>query len=92
MRYEDRNFCEAEVSLREHNGLRVALGLERTSDYTVLYRFLRWVPERTDGQALAEAVHRLPPPSGGTTVTVDGTGLAPGPSALSMIFLPLSGE
>lgn len=86
MRYEDWTFRETEVRLREHSELRAALGLERVPDYTTLYRFLRRVPERMIGRALAAAVHRLPPPpSGGTTVAVDGTGLAPG--AISTFFV-----
>ena len=86
MRYEDWTFREAEVRLREHAELREALGLSRTPDYTTLYRFLRRLQEQTVARVLTEVVRRLPPPpSEGTTVAVDGTGLAPG--AISTFFV-----
>lgn len=86
MRYEDWTFREVEVRLKEHPALREVLGLERVPDYTTLYRFLRRLSEETIAEVLAEVVRRLPPPLGsGTTVAVDGTGLAPG--AISTFFV-----
>lgn len=86
MRYEDWTFREAEVRLREHVELRMALALERVPDYTSLYRFLRRLEEETVALALAEVARRLPsPPAGGTTVGVDATGLSPG--AVSVYFV-----
>ena len=86
MRYEDWTFREAEVRLAEHTELRAALELDRVPDYTTLYRFFRRLPGETIPQALAQAVGRLPaPPSGGTTVAVDATGLAPG--SISTFFV-----
>lgn len=86
MRYEDWTFREAEVRLLEHRELRQALGLTRVPDHTTVYRFLRRLPEEAIECLLAEAVRRLPPPpSGGATVAVDGTGLSPG--ALSTYFV-----
>ena len=86
MRYEDWTFREAEVRLAEHAELRQALGLQRVPDHTTLFYFLRRLEEGTIARLLAETVHRLPPPpQGGTTVAVDGTGLAPG--AVSTFFV-----
>lgn len=86
MRYEDWTFREAEVRLAEHSELRAALGLQRVPHYSTLCYFLRRLAEETIAALLAETIRRLPPPpSGGTTVAVDGTGLAPG--AISTYFL-----
>jgi len=86
MRYEDWTFREAEVRLAEHTELREALGLQRVPDHTTLFYFLRRLKEGTIAQLLAETIQRLPPPpSGGTTVAVDATGLAPG--AISTFFV-----
>lgn len=86
MRYEDWTFREAEVRLQEHRELQAALGLQTIPDYTTLYRFLRRLEEGAVERALAESVRRMPPPpEGGTTVAVDGTGLAPG--AVSTFFV-----
>jgi len=59
MRYEDWTFREAEVRLREHGELRVALQLSRVPDYTTVYRFLRRLPDDTIENVLAESVRRL---------------------------------
>ncbi len=74
------------MRLREHAELRAALGSERVPDDTTLFRCLR----RTEEGALTRLVHetarRMPaPPADGTTVAVDGTGLAPG--AISTCFV-----
>lgn len=45
MRFEDWTFREADVRPAEHSDLRRALGLERASDRTTLYRFLRRVTD-----------------------------------------------
>lgn len=86
MRYEDWTYREAEVRLREHAELRAALGTERTPDYTTLYRCLRRTSENELTRLLHETIRQMPPaPEGGTTVAVDGTGLAPG--AISTFFI-----
>jgi hypothetical protein len=86
MRYEDWTYREAEVRLREHAELREALGLARVPDYTTLYRCLRRTNEDDVTRLLHETIRRMPPPpDGGTTVAVDGTGLAPG--AISTFFV-----
>ena len=90
MRYEDGTFREAEVRLAEHRALRRALRLRRVPDHTTLCRFLRRRDEAVLPRAVAEAVRRLPPPRGGTTVAVDATGLAPG--ALSTYFVKRAQE
>ena len=86
MRYEDWTYREAEVRLGEHTELREALGLARVPDYTTLYRCLRRTNEDDLTRLLHEIIRRMPPPpDGGTTVAVDGTGLAPG--AISTFFV-----
>ncbi|HEU5347646.1 MAG TPA: transposase, partial [Ktedonobacterales bacterium] len=66
--------------------LRTMLGIDRVPDYTTLYRCLRRAGEEELTQLLHETVRRMPPPpDGGTTVAVDGTGLAPG--AISTFFV-----
>lgn len=86
MRYEDWTYRETKVRLREHSELRTALGIERTPDYTTMYRFLRRTSEDALTRLLHETIRRMPPPpGGGTTVAVDGTGLAPG--AISTFFV-----
>jgi hypothetical protein len=86
MRYEDWTYREAEVRLREHVELRVALALERVPDSTTLYRCLRRTGEDELTHLLHETVARMPPPpADGTIVAVDGTGLAPG--AISTFFV-----
>lgn len=80
MRYENWKFREAEVRLAEHKELRDALGLSRVPDHATLHRFFaeRFSEEMIE-RALAEITSGLPPPpSGGATVAVDGTGLFPG--------------
>jgi hypothetical protein len=86
MRYEDWTYREAEVRLREHAELRTALLIDRVPDYTTLYRCLRRMGEAELTHTLHEAIRRMPPPpTDGTTVAVDGTGLAPG--AISTFFV-----
>jgi DDE family transposase len=86
MRYEDWTYCEAEVRLQEHAELRAALGIERVPDYTTLYRCVRRTGEDELTRLLHETIRQMPPtPEGGTTVAVDGTGLAPG--AISTFFV-----
>jgi hypothetical protein len=86
MRYEDWTYREAEVRLREHAELRTALTIERVPDYTTLYRCLRRTGEDALTRLLQQTIRRMPPPpDGGTTVAVDGTGLAPG--AISTFFV-----
>jgi len=79
MRYEEWTFREAEVRLGEHRELREALGLARVPDHATLHRFFA---HRLDAgmieRVLEEIIGRLPPPSGGATLAVDGTGLFPG--------------
>ena len=86
MRYEDWTYREAEVRLREHAELRTALAIERVPDHTTLYRCLRRTSEGEFTRLLHETIRRMPPPPAeGTTVAVDGTGLAPG--AISTFFV-----
>jgi hypothetical protein len=87
MRYEDWTYRAAEVRLREHTELRAALGLaERVPDSTTLYRCLCRIEDEDLQRLLDETVRRMsPPPEAGTTVAVDGTGLAPG--AVSTCFV-----
>jgi len=86
MRYEDWTYREAEVHLREHAELRAALGLERVPDYSTLYRCVRRTSEDELTRLLQETLRRMPPPPpDGTTVAVDGTGLASG--AISTFFV-----
>lgn len=86
MRYEDWTYRETEVRLGEHAELRAALAIERVPDFTTLYRCLRRLGEDELTRLLHETIHRMPlPPEGGTTVAVDGTGLAPG--AISTFFV-----
>ena len=59
MRYEDWTFREAEVRLREHSELRVALRLSSVPDYTTVYRFLRRLPDDAIENVLGESVRRL---------------------------------
>lgn len=79
MRYEDWTFREAEVRLGEHRELREVLGLTRVPDHATLHRFFA---HRLDAgmieRVLGEIIGRLPPPSGGARLAVDGTGLFPG--------------
>ena len=88
--YEDWTFREAEVRLAEHREVRRALPLRRAPDHTTRCRVLRRLDEAVLPRAVAEAVRRLPPPRGGTTVAVDATGLAPG--ALSTYFVKRAQE
>lgn len=92
MRYEDWTYREAEVRLGEHQELRTALGLERTPDYTTLYRFLRRLDTEVITRALRATVARLPPSpsqaSNGMVIAVDATGLAP--TAASRYFVDLT--
>ncbi len=82
MRYEDWTYREAEVRLREHAELRQALAIERVPDFTTWYRCLRRTGEDELTRLLRETIRRMPPaPAEGTTVAVDGTGLAPGASS-----------
>ena len=85
MRYEDWTFREVEVRLSEHSELRDALGLGSVPDHTTLYRFMKRLDEQILERVLANAVGRVPPPSGGATLAVDGTGLGPG--AISTFFV-----
>jgi hypothetical protein len=86
MRYEDWTYREAEVRLQEHAELRTALAIERVPDYTTLYRCLRRTGEDELTRLLHETIRRMPlPPADGTTVALDGTGLAPG--AISTFFV-----
>jgi hypothetical protein len=86
MRYEDWTYREAEVRLREHAELRAALEIERAPDSTTLYRCLRRTGEEELTRLLQETIRRMPPaPEGGTTVAVDGTGLAPGAISTSFV-------
>ena len=81
MRYEDWTFREAEVRLREHGELRVALQLSSVPDYTTVYRFLQRLPDDTIENVLAESVRRLRRSSRRgrrqAAVAIDGTGLLP---------------
>jgi hypothetical protein len=80
MRYEDWTFREAEVRLREHGELRVALELKSVPDYTTVYRFLQRLGDDTIDGVLGESVRRLRSSQrrGGrrARVAVDGTGLS----------------
>ena len=80
MRYEDWTFREAQVRLSEHKELREALGLNRVPDHATLHRFfIERLGEEMIERVLAEIAGDLPPPpEGGGTVAVDGTGLFPG--------------
>jgi hypothetical protein len=74
------------VRLHEHAELRTALAIERVPDSTTLYRCLRRTSEDALTRLLNETIRRMPPPpADGTTVAVDGTGLAPG--AISTFFV-----
>lgn len=81
MRYEDWTFREAEVRLREHGELRVALQLSSVPDYTTVYRFLQRLPDDVIENVLAESVHRLRRSSRRgrrpAAVAIEGTGLLP---------------
>jgi hypothetical protein len=86
MRFEDWTFREAEVRLREHQELRVALQLQAVPDHTTLYRFLRRLEDDTVDRGLSETVrrlrrHRRRPVS----AAIDGTGLSD--TSVSTFFL-----
>ena len=89
MRYEDWTFCEAEVRLGEHRGLRQALGLVSVPDFTTLYRFLQRLDDVTIDRAVGETVRRLRDGCRKgrrrARVAVDATGLAQG--AVSTFFV-----
>jgi hypothetical protein len=85
-RCEDGTEREAEVRLREHAELRAAVAIERAPDSTTRSRCWRRTGEQELTRLVQETIRRLPPsPEGGTTVAVDGTGLAPG--AISTFFV-----
>src|ERR1700676_1415138 len=79
MRYEDWNFREAEVRLREHRELRQALPLRWVPDYTTLYRFLKRLEGARIDRGRGETVRRLRRGRAQVRVcaAMDGTGLSP---------------
>src|SRR5947209_1265936 len=88
MRYEDWTWTyrETETHLREHGELRNALGIDCVPNYTTLFRCLRRLREEDLTRLLDEAIRHVPPLlAEGTTVAVDGTGLAAG--AISTFFV-----
>lgn len=86
MRYENWTHRDAEVRRREHAELRTALAIERVPDSTTLYRCMRRPGEDDLTRLWPATIRRMPPPpTNGTTVAVDGTGLAPG--AISTCFV-----
>jgi len=78
MRYEDWTFREAEVRLKEHQELRMALQLRSVPEFTTVYRFLKRLDDDTIQRGLAETVLLLRGKKGRapTVVAVDGTGLS----------------
>jgi hypothetical protein len=87
MRYEDWTFRETEVRLQEHIELRMALGLNRTPDYTTFYRFMRRLNTELIQTALQETALETmkDKPIRRAVFAVDATGLAPG--AISTFFI-----
>jgi hypothetical protein len=75
MRYEEWTYRETEVRLADHHELRDALGLTHVPDDTTRSRCMRRLQPEEIARLLEATIARMPPPpQGGTTVAVDGTG------------------